>query len=109
MQNKSTSVQHRWYVLAVLSVVTLLEWADRALLGALAQPVKEEFELTDTEMGFLLGFGFVLVRVIVAVPIARLADSWSRRNVLALSLDPDPCPCDPQFDVRSGVTCDQCH
>ncbi len=86
MQNKTSPVQHRWYVLGVLSVVTLLEWADRALLGALAEPVKEEFGLTDTEMGFLLGFGFVLIRVIVAVPIARLADSWNRRNVLALSL-----------------------
>ena len=73
-------------MLLALALVTMLEFADRALLGVLVEPVKTEFGLPDTQMGFLLGFSFVLLRVIVALPMARLADPWNRRNVLLISL-----------------------
>ncbi len=73
-------------MLLALALVTMLEFADRALLGVLVEPVKTEFGLSDTQMGFLLGFSFVLLRVIVGLPMARLADAWNRRNVLLISL-----------------------
>jgi len=75
-----------WWTLAVLTFVSILEWADRALMSVVAEPVKEEFELSDTELGFLLGFAFVSVRVLIAIPVGRLADTWNRRNLLAIAL-----------------------
>ena len=51
-------------MLLALALVTMLEFADRALLGVLVEPVKTEFGLPDTQMGFPLGFSFVLLHVL---------------------------------------------
>jgi MFS family permease len=75
-----------WWTVGVLSFVAVLDWADRALISAIAEPVKQEFDLSDAQLGFAMGFAMVIMRVIIGVPIGRLSDSWNRRNVLALSL-----------------------
>ena len=75
-----------WWTVAVLSFVAVLDWSDRALISAIAEPVKKEFGLSDAQLGFAMGFAMVLMRVVIGVPIGRLSDSWNRRNVLALSL-----------------------
>ncbi len=75
-----------WWAVAVLAFVSMLDWADRALISAIAEPVKREFDLSDAQLGFAMGFAMVIMRVIIGVPIGRISDSWNRRNVLALSL-----------------------
>jgi MFS family permease len=75
-----------WWAVAVLAFVSLLDWADRALISAIAEPVKREFDLSDAQLGFAMGFAMVIMRIIIGVPIGRISDSWNRRNVLALSL-----------------------
>ena len=75
-----------WLTVGVLSFVAVLDWADRALISAIAEPVKQEFGLSDAQLGFAMGFAMVIMRVIIGVPIGRISDSWNRRNVLALSL-----------------------
>jgi MFS family permease len=75
-----------WWTVAVLSFVAILDWSDRALISAIAEPVKQEFGLSDAQLGFAMGFAMVIMRVVIGVPIGRISDSWNRRNVLALSL-----------------------
>lgn len=75
-----------WWTVGVLSFVAVLDWADRALISAIAEPVKQEFNLSDAQLGFAMGFAMVIMRVVIGVPIGRISDSWNRRNVLALSL-----------------------
>jgi MFS family permease len=75
-----------WWTVGVLSFVAVLDWADRALISAIAEPVKQEFDLSDAQLGFAMGFAMVIMRVVIGVPIGRISDSWNRRNVLALSL-----------------------
>jgi MFS family permease len=75
-----------WWTVGVLSFVAVLDWADRALISAIAEPVKREFDLSDAQLGFAMGFAMVIMRVVIGVPVGRLSDSWNRRNVLALSL-----------------------
>ncbi len=52
----------------------------------LLEPIKEEFGASDTAMGFLTGFAFALFYATLGIPVARLADRWSRRNVIAISI-----------------------
>jgi MFS family permease len=75
-----------WWTVGVLAFVAVLDWADRALISAVAEPVKREFDLSDAQLGFAMGFAMVIMRVVIGVPIGRISDSWNRRNVLALSL-----------------------
>jgi MFS family permease len=74
------------YVLLMLFLGVTLSFADRQLINILVEPIKQEFGASDTEMGLLTGLAFVLCYAIVSIPIARLADRSSRRNILAVAM-----------------------
>lgn len=74
------------YVLAVLFVVYVFNFVDRQVVGILVGPIQEELALSDTLMGVLMGPVFALFYTLAGIPIARLADRLSRRNVVAVSL-----------------------
>jgi len=75
-----------WYALGLLFVVYVFNFIDRSILGILNQPIKEDLGLTDTQMGFLGGVAFAIFYTFVGIPVARLADTSVRRNVIAVSL-----------------------
>ena len=50
----------RYYVLGLLTAVYALNFLDRTIFNVLIEPIKKEFALSDTMMGLLAGFGFVL-------------------------------------------------
>lgn len=83
---KQYSKPYLYYVLFILFLAYVFNFVDRQLVTILVEPIKEEFGATDTQMGFLTGLAFALFYATLGVPVARLADSWSRRNVLSLSI-----------------------
>ena len=86
LPNKYQSNTYRTYVLCVLTLVYALNFVDRQLLAILQESIKAELLLSDTQLGLLTGFAFALFYVLAGVPIARLADRSSRRNVIAISI-----------------------
>lgn len=68
--------------LAVLFAVNLLNIYDRQVLGALAEPVRREFGLSDMQIGALSTL-FTLVYAVAGLPLGRMADTRSRRRLLA--------------------------
>lgn len=79
----AASPQRRYYVLALLTVIYGLNFLDRTVFNVLIEPIKAEFKLSDTTMGLVAGFGFVLFYSLLGIPIARLADRMNRRNIVA--------------------------
>jgi MFS family permease len=75
----------RYYVLAILTLIYALNFLDRTIFNVLIEPIKKEFVLSDTTMGLLAGFGFVLFYSLAGIPIARLADRLNRRNIVAVA------------------------
>jgi MFS family permease len=75
----------RYYVLALLTIVYALNFLDRTIFNVLIEPIKKEFALSDTTMGLLAGFGFVLFYSVLGIPIARIADRLNRRNIVAIA------------------------
>src|SRR5580700_7055067 len=73
----------RYYVLAILTIIYALNFLDRTIFNVLIEPIKKEFFLSDTTMGLLAGFGFVLFYSLLGIPIARIADRINRRNIVA--------------------------
>ncbi len=71
-------------LVAVLLTLSTLNAADRAILAVLAQPIKEDLRLTDTELGVLQGLGFAILYSVLGLPIGWLAERVSRKNLLAL-------------------------
>ena len=68
--------------LAVLFAVNCLNIYDRQVLGALAEPVRKEFGLSDMQIGALSTL-FTVVYAVAGVPLGRMADAGSRRRLLA--------------------------
>ena len=77
---------YAYYVLGVLFVVYIFNFIDRQILAILLQPIKEDLQISDTALGFLTGFAFAVFYTFAGLPLARLADRWVRRSLIALSL-----------------------
>jgi predicted MFS family arabinose efflux permease len=74
------------YVLGVLVLVYVMNYVDRQLISILIEPIKAEFGASDAEMGILTGFAFAIFYTVAGIPVARLADVWLRRSVIAIGL-----------------------
>lgn len=75
----------RLVALAVLFAINILNFYDRNVAGALAEPMRREFGLTDTQIG-LLGSAFIWIYALVGVPFGRIADRYSRKKLLACGM-----------------------
>ena len=84
-QSEVTSL-YSYYVLALLSIVYVFNFIDRQIMAVLIDPIKAEFGVSDTAMGFLSGFAFVFFYTLVGIPIARWADRGSRRFIIAVAI-----------------------
>jgi MFS family permease len=77
------SVSGAKYALFLLFAINLLNFFDRQLLGALGEPVRHEFQLSDTALGFL-GTIFTIIYAFVGLPLGALSDRWSRNKLIAV-------------------------
>ena len=76
---------HAGFALAVLFAVNLLNFFDRHLFGALVEPIRREWSLTDAQIGWL-GTAFTLLYAVAGVPLGRLSDRWRRTWILSIGL-----------------------
>ncbi len=75
-----------WYTVFVLMLCYTLSYADRQILAFLVGPLKQDLQISDTEVGLLQGVAFALVYTIFGLPMGALADRFSRRNIIALGV-----------------------
>ncbi|HEY2914758.1 MAG TPA: MFS transporter [Candidatus Angelobacter sp.] len=74
-----------WWPLAVLVAVNMLNFYDRQVAGAVIEPVRKEFHLSDTQIGLLNTISLVLYGL-VGLPLGLLADRVSRKKLLAAGI-----------------------
>jgi MFS family permease len=72
-----------WYAVAIFAIALMLDFLDRGVIALLVQPIKHDLALSDTQMGLLMGPAFIIFYLTLGLPIARLADSRSRRAIVA--------------------------
>ena len=83
--NKSNN-SIRTTALALLFLVSFFNYMDRYMLAVLLPAIKADLQLSDTEIGFITGLAFTLFYATMGIPIARLADRYSRKNIIAIAL-----------------------
>jgi MFS family permease len=86
------SVQRAWpssrsayWALFVIVLATFMSFFDAVVFGMLAESIKKDFGLTDTQLGFLAGPATIICYFFVGIPLGRLADIYPRKFVLAVS------------------------
>lgn len=80
------STGYRYAVLALLILAYTFNFLDRQILGILAGPIKAELNLTDSQLGLMGGLAFALFYTGLGIPIAWLADRWSRTWIMTGAL-----------------------
>jgi MFS family permease len=75
-----------WYAVSVFAVVLMLNFLDRGILTLLVEPIKQDLDLSDQQIGLLIGFAFVCFYALLGLPIARLVDSKSRRLIVGIGV-----------------------
>ena len=84
-QNKSIT-SNRAYILFILVVVYTFNFIDRQIIGILAVPIKADLGLSDTQLGLMGGLAFALFYTGLGIPIAMLADRYSRTWIMTAAL-----------------------
>lgn len=82
----TSSLKYSYYVVVLLSVAYMLSFMDRVLISLLIAPIKAEFALSDTQIGALIGFGFVVFYSLLGLPFGALADRTNRKNLIIVGL-----------------------
>jgi predicted MFS family arabinose efflux permease len=75
----------RWQMALLVAAYTL-NFIDRQIAGILAEPIKHDLNLTDSQLGWLGGTAFAIFYTVLAIPIARLADRSDRSIILTAGL-----------------------
>jgi MFS family permease len=81
-----SSLKYAWYVVFVLMVCYTLSFIDRQILGMLVDPIKRDFEISDTGVGVLQGLAFVAFYTFMGLPVGWLVDRYSRRTTIAVGV-----------------------
>ena len=81
-----TAMLYPWYVVSVLMLAQTCSFIDRMIMGLLVEPVRATFGISDTQYSLLAGFAFSLFYALMGLPLARIADSKSRRALIAAGI-----------------------
>lgn len=75
-----------WYAVLILAVAYIFSYMDRQLLTLLIEPIRSDLGITDTQVSLLAGFAFAICYSIAALPLGRLSDISTRRNLIAAGI-----------------------
>jgi MFS family permease len=75
-----------WYVVLVLMLAQTFSFIDRMIMGLLVGPVRRSFDITDTQYSLLAGLAFALFYAVMGLPLARIADRYSRRVLISVGI-----------------------
>lgn len=84
--NRDGAKESATRVLAVLTAVYVVNFLDRQVLSILLLDVREDFDLTGADMGFLVGTAFAVFYGAFGVPLGRMADVGNRPRLLGWAL-----------------------
>lgn len=77
---------YKGLVLALLLGAYTFNFIDRTIIATIGPKIREDLSLTSTQIGLLGGLYFALLYTILGIPIARLAERFSRVKIIAFAL-----------------------
>lgn len=73
-----------WGLVALLTFAYVFSYTDRTILSLLIEPIKADLELTDAQLGLLLGPAFGILYATMGLPFGWLADRWRRTWIIGI-------------------------
>lgn len=76
------SLRYAWYVVGVLLLAYISSFIDRQIISLLVKPIKASFNISDTQMGLLMGFSFAVLYTLLGLPFGIMADRMNRKKII---------------------------
>ncbi|MBK6801217.1 MAG: MFS transporter [Novosphingobium sp.] len=75
-------------MLWTLLIVYVFNFLDRQIVNILAEPIRRDLDLSDTQIGLMTGLAFALFYTVLGLPIARYSDrpTTDRGRLIAVAL-----------------------
>ena len=80
------SARYAWYMVSLLTIAYVFSYVDRYILGLLVEPIKADMDLSDTQIGLLLGPAFALFYTTMGLPLGWLADRARRTWIIGAGI-----------------------
>jgi MFS family permease len=77
---------YAWYVVGILYLSYTFSFVDRAIILYLVGPIRQDLLINDFQFSLLQGLAFTAFYATMGIPLGRLADSRSRRALLAVGI-----------------------
>ncbi len=77
------SRRYRAWLLFLLLLINALNLADRQGIAVSLQAIKLDLKFTDSQLGLIQGLGFAVFYSLMGLPLARLAEHFSRTKIIA--------------------------
>ena len=74
---------YAWLIFVLLWLLFMFDWLDRQVIIALFPYLKQEWGLSDAQLGMLVSIVNISISVVV-LPVSLLVDRWSRKKSLAI-------------------------
>src|SRR5262245_51241052 len=75
-----------WTALVIVTAATMMNFFDLTSFQLMSELIKRDFQLSDTQVGLLLGPAGIIFYLVVGIPLARLVDIYPRNIVLGFGL-----------------------
>ena len=79
------SRRYAWFVVFLLIIASLVAFMDRQIVAIVVGPMQQDLGVGDTQIGWLYGI-HALFYAFAAIPIAGLADTRSRKHIIAVGI-----------------------
>ncbi len=83
--NNKSSV-YAWYVVLLCMLAYIFSFIDRQILALMIEPIKADLNISDTQFSLLHGLAFSLFYAFMGLPLAYLADRFSRPKLIAAGI-----------------------
>lgn len=84
--SEQRSLRYAWFVVVILMLAYVISFVDRQILNLLVGPIRRDLAISDTQMSLLMGFSFAIFYTLCGIPLGRMADTKSRRGIVAAGL-----------------------
>lgn len=74
------------YAMSLLLVIYILNYLDRQVVNILAEPIKQDLQLADWQLGLMSGLAFAVLYTILGLPIARVAERANRPYIISTAV-----------------------
>ncbi len=75
-----------WFLVVMLTLAYIFSFLDRYILGLLIEPIKADLDLTDEQIGWVLGWAFAIFYATMGIPLGWLVDRKRRTWLVAIGI-----------------------